>query len=154
MKPVQDTRRDNLRELINNQFDGHPTRLARAAGVRQASLVSRYTTDRPSARKRMGERFARKIEAALQLEPGWMDIDHTVDDMQDERVLRERLAAILDEVAVGLNGAPPPNVSWSYHDLGDKAALMRHHLAVLANDPGVQQALGPERLRRTLELLK
>jgi hypothetical protein len=73
MKSIYDIRRDNLRALIANRFGGSQTALARTVGLNQASFVSRLVTAREFTRKNIGNRLARRIEAALSLPPNSLD---------------------------------------------------------------------------------
>ncbi len=65
-----DTRRKNLQMLIDKRFGGVSRRLALQCNVDPASL-SRILG--PGARVNLGDRLARKIEAAVGLREGWLD---------------------------------------------------------------------------------
>lgn len=68
MSRVYERRRANLLRLTERHSI---TRIARAAGLKSASMLSQCLMAPP--RRTLGERLARKIEAAMQLAPGWLD---------------------------------------------------------------------------------
>lgn len=69
---IYETRRQNLRILVKEQFNGRIASLAEAT-ERAPSYLSRCLTDNPSHRKGIGERFAREIEDRLLLPDRWLD---------------------------------------------------------------------------------
>lgn len=71
---ISDIRRDNLRALMKQRFDGKQARLADALG-RSANYISRCLSTAPSSAgsKNIGEDFARDIEAKLGLERYQLD---------------------------------------------------------------------------------
>jgi hypothetical protein len=75
MTDVRSTRKDNLLKLaepFKTQTD-----FAHACGVSFAQLMQVLKTSREGTPIRMvGEKLARRIEANLALEPGWLDISH------------------------------------------------------------------------------
>jgi hypothetical protein len=73
LKSIHDTRRENLRALIDRRFGGSQTQLAQAVGLGQPSFVSRLLTENEGTRKNIGNRLARRVEAALGLSPNWLD---------------------------------------------------------------------------------
>ena len=73
MPSIHEIRRDNLRRLIADRFDGRQAEFARAVGVRQPSYVSRLLSDLPSARRNLGDDLARRIESACDLPTYWLD---------------------------------------------------------------------------------
>ncbi|MFS7359007.1 helix-turn-helix domain-containing protein [Rahnella inusitata] len=76
MKSIHDIRRENLRTIIQKDFDGRQIRMAEALGF-QANLISRWmaSPDMASA-KNIGGSSARKIEAAARRPAFWLDTDH------------------------------------------------------------------------------
>jgi len=76
MKSIHDIRRENLRTIIQKDFDGRQIRMAEALGF-QANLISRWmaSPDMASA-KNIGASSARKIEAAARRPAFWLDTDH------------------------------------------------------------------------------
>ncbi|MBB3142219.1 LexA family protein [Halomonas organivorans] len=72
---IADLRRDNLRALLNERFEGKKAALAHAI-EREPSYISRCLSDK-AHRKKIGEDFARHIEKALALPNGWMDRETT-----------------------------------------------------------------------------
>jgi transcriptional regulator with XRE-family HTH domain len=73
MKSINDIRRDNLREIIDKDFDGTQTRLAEALKL-QPNLVSRWL----HGTKNIGDAVARKIETAARKPKYWLDTDHVL----------------------------------------------------------------------------
>ncbi|MGH8711956.1 MAG: hypothetical protein ACREVA_11725 [Burkholderiales bacterium] len=70
MSDIYATRRLRLRQLIEEQFDGNQTALARAVGFK--SPYARFS-DIFAGRNNLGGRTAGRIEQALGLPEGWMD---------------------------------------------------------------------------------
>lgn len=71
---ISDIRRENLRALMKQRFDGKQARLADALG-KSANYISRCLSTAPSSAgsKNIGEDFARDIEAKLGLERYQLD---------------------------------------------------------------------------------
>ena len=67
------TRKENLKLLIEKW--GGVTSLSKKLGHSTPSYLSQLTG--PHASRDITERSARKIEAALDLKPGWLDADHS-----------------------------------------------------------------------------
>lgn len=82
---IADLRRDNLRSLVEERFEGNKAKLAHAI-EREPSYISRCLSDK-AHRKKIGEDFARHIERALKLGDGWMDRDHSIDTSVSEAPL-------------------------------------------------------------------
>ncbi|WFM72929.1 helix-turn-helix transcriptional regulator [Halomonas sp. CKK8] len=68
---ISDRRRENLRQLLEERFQGKKASLAHAI-EREPSYISRCLSDK-AHRKNIGEDFARHIERSLGLSEGWMD---------------------------------------------------------------------------------
>ncbi len=73
MKSIRDVRRQNLNDLIDREFNGVQTRMAEKLGT-QANLVNRWAL----GKKVIGDRVARKIEAAANKPRNWLDIDRSL----------------------------------------------------------------------------
>lgn len=73
MKSIQDVRRQNLRDLIDREFNGVQTRLAERMAT-QANLVNRWVL----GKKIIGDQVARKIETAVNKPRNWLDIDRSL----------------------------------------------------------------------------
>lgn len=71
---IHDTRRNNLRAIIDLRFGGRIIDLATAID-RQQSYVSSLLNGKPPHLKNLGEKLARKIELLLDLEPLSLDSD-------------------------------------------------------------------------------
>lgn len=78
MKSIQDIRRQNINDLIERDFNGVQTRLAERMGT-QANLVNRWA----HGLKVIGDQVARKIEKAGNKPTNWLDVDHSLANMQD-----------------------------------------------------------------------
>jgi len=70
---IRDTRRANLRWLIDHQYGGVGRRLALALGI-HPSQISRVVA--PGAKDGIGDRLARRIEHCTGKPEGWMDEVH------------------------------------------------------------------------------
>ncbi|MEL5392848.1 helix-turn-helix transcriptional regulator [Serratia nevei] len=76
MKSINDIRRENLRDIINRDFDGRQVRLAEKLG-NNANLISRWlkpATDKNH--KTIGDTVARRLEEAANKPKFWLDRDH------------------------------------------------------------------------------
>nr|DAF10804.1 MAG TPA: Helix-turn-helix protein [Caudoviricetes sp.] len=71
MKSISDIRRDNLKDLIDREFNGVQSRLAERMST-EPNLVSRWA----SGKKVIGDQSARKIEKAGSKPLNWLDVDH------------------------------------------------------------------------------
>lgn len=69
---IQEIRRANLAALVQLRFHGNQSALAMAVD-RQPSYISRCLAPTGKHSKPIGEKFARHIEAALELAPGALD---------------------------------------------------------------------------------
>ena len=72
---VHQTRRANLRWLIENECEGVAANLARTLGI-QATQLSRIFSENARHRRNIGARLARTIEQATSKRRGWMDEPH------------------------------------------------------------------------------
>jgi SOS-response transcriptional repressor LexA len=70
---IRDIRRANLRWLIDNQYDGVESKLARETGI-HPSQISRIVG--PGAKGVLGDTLARRIEERTGKPEGWMDELH------------------------------------------------------------------------------
>ncbi len=95
---IADLRRENLRKLLEDRFEGKKSALAHAI-EREPSYISRCLSDK-SHRKKIGEDFARHIERSLNLPSGWMDQD------------QDKSSAVVSEHPAfkESNVAPPPKM--------------------------------------------
>lgn len=71
---IQEIRRQNLRTLVKEQFNGRIASLA-AAVDRAPSYLSRCLTDNVHHQKGIGERFARDVEKKVFLPAYWLDLE-------------------------------------------------------------------------------
>lgn len=95
MSVIGEIRKQNLRRLINDRYDGVVQRLAKDCNI-QHSQLWRVLKDEPVAGqpRYVGEKLARKIEKAVGLHNGWMDQDS--DRQSNDRivVLAERISKL------------------------------------------------------------
>jgi len=66
------TRRDNLRSLVLERFDGNRAAFSRAAGVNQ-NQTNLLLSENEAHRRNLGEALARRIESELGLVVDWLD---------------------------------------------------------------------------------
>lgn len=69
-------RRENLRKLVLDRYDGNRAAFSRAAEVHQ-NQVNLLLTDNMEHRRNLGEALARKLEHTLGLTSGWLDTVHS-----------------------------------------------------------------------------
>lgn len=85
---INDVRRANLARLLAERFEGNKAALARAL-ERPAPQIHRVLAEPGTADSRaIGEKLARKIEQALALPVGWLDIE-SVSSSLDENATDE-----------------------------------------------------------------
>lgn len=65
-------RRENLRALVEERFEGNRAAFCRATG-KHPNLINLVLTDNPDLQRRPGERLCRSIEEALSLSAGYLD---------------------------------------------------------------------------------
>ena len=68
-------RRRNLRALIDTRFDRSQSSFRDATGI-SLSQIGQWLNDKIDGSRNMGEKSARRIEAACTLPHGWLDTDH------------------------------------------------------------------------------
>lgn len=71
MKPIEETRRENLQILINERCAGNESELSRHLGYERPTMVNHWT----AGRKNMSTASARRIEQTFELPEFWMDTD-------------------------------------------------------------------------------
>lgn len=55
---------------------------------------------------------------------------------KEDEYLIERMGKLLAEIAIIVNGWPPDNISWSYHDLPEKVRALKQAPPAAAVPPG------------------
>lgn len=70
---IREIRKRRLQQLIVSRFGGVMARLAEKID-RQSSYVARVLSDNSEHSRNIGEKLAREIEAACDLEPGYLDM--------------------------------------------------------------------------------
>ena len=68
-------RKDNMMRLVLDKFQGNKAAFSRVTGIHQ-NHVNLMASDNPNTQRNMGEELARRIESAIQLPNGWMDVQH------------------------------------------------------------------------------
>ena len=72
---IHEIRRTNLRLLVREHAKGNLAQFVDLADLPSYKALQKVTS--PRALRNLGSRLARKIEVQLNLEPGWMDHDHS-----------------------------------------------------------------------------
>lgn len=92
---IHEIRRRNLRSLIEEHANGNLSRFVEVTLRGSTSYKGLQQVTGPRAARNLGSALARRIEAQLRLERGWMDQDHsgtahtmTVPGGRSERVVR------------------------------------------------------------------
>ena len=92
---IHEIRRRNLRSLVEEHANGNLSQFVEVSLRGTTSYKGLQQVTGPRAARNLGSVLARKIEAQLQLERGWMDLDHsgtahtvTVPGGRSERVAR------------------------------------------------------------------
>lgn len=76
MKSINDIRRENLRDIINRDFDGRQVRLAERLEI-NANVISRWLKpEGEKHHKTIGDMVARKLEVVARKPKFWLDRDH------------------------------------------------------------------------------
>jgi hypothetical protein len=78
METMYRVRRDNLKKLSIEKFEGNKAALARAAGV-HPNHINLMLSDNELHRRNLGEELARRIEEAVGLPRQWFDQPHGAD---------------------------------------------------------------------------
>mgnify|MGYP006111853245 CR=1 FL=1 len=78
MRTSYEIRRENLKYLIQTKYNGVANQMARATGIGQMQIARVFLKTKNS--REVGEVFARRIEKACGLEPGWLDQIHAQGD--------------------------------------------------------------------------
>lgn len=115
MQGIHDTRRDNLKTIIREDFSNSQTKIAAALEIR-ANYVSRLLSGNPQSRKNIGDELARKIERVASRPRFWMDQQHAAPDngtlQEGSHVIRRRVPLVAWEKAATMlssnNDTQPP----------------------------------------------
>lgn len=76
---IHDTRRQRLRILINERFDGVDARLATKISRQAAQIARIFATNKH--KRDIGEKLARHIERSCGLPSGWLDLDESANHL-------------------------------------------------------------------------
>jgi SOS-response transcriptional repressor LexA len=80
---IYETRRANLRWLIDHQYEGVAANLAKDLRI-QASQLSRIFSPNPKNQRNIGTKLARAIEQVTRKPVGWMDEPHRFEEGKSE----------------------------------------------------------------------
>ena len=80
---IHETRRANLRWLIENQYGGVAADLGKDLRI-QPSQLSRIFSSNPKNQRNMGTKLARAIELVTRQPTGWMDAPHRFNEEMQE----------------------------------------------------------------------
>lgn len=81
MQPIIDIRRENLRCVIHESFNGKAIDLANALGYTSAVYIYKLLSAKHP--KPIGDDLARRIEKVAELPPNWMDHSHVHGEIED-----------------------------------------------------------------------
>ncbi len=109
MKPIEDVRRDNLAQAIDELLGGNQTAAATRLGYDKPTLLNHWL----AGRKNISTPSARKIEAGLGLAPYWLDADHQTP------VKPHKEAEVGEQVEQGSSAATPYNLATDSPGRGD-----------------------------------
>ena len=77
MTTIGETRKRNLRRLIDERYEGVLNRLAKAANIQHSQLWRVLKDDPVKGQPRyLGETLARRLEEVSELPRGWLDLSH------------------------------------------------------------------------------
>lgn len=78
---IDDIRRDNCETIIRDHFDNNKSKLATALGKKSPTYISRWFSQSKQNRRNISTASAREIEEKAGLPDGWMDKDHSADEI-------------------------------------------------------------------------
>lgn len=96
---IFDVRQQNLLRLIETEFQGSQTTLAKHLGL-MAAQVNRWANGKKTKNGRISERSARQIEEKCEKHFGWLDVADLVDPNQMSAT--SRLSLIQSERSGGI----------------------------------------------------
>lgn len=73
---VRERRRENLKRLIDERYEGKTGRLADALGKKRPTIYRLFAESDGAGARDIGEDLAREIERVHRLPMHWMDVDH------------------------------------------------------------------------------
>lgn len=95
-----ESRKENLKRLIENQFEGSQVKFADTVG-----MAPSYISQMINGYRNIGEKTARKIEAAANLPNGWLDHDNTRSITNGNALLTSSQARTLIETIQEMDAA-------------------------------------------------
>lgn len=94
MSSIGKRRRDNLRRLIDEDFNGVVSRLAARVEMPHSQIWRVLRESESENAREMGERLARRIESACEKSEGWLDLEPTAQTSQESERLAQRILAL------------------------------------------------------------
>ena len=94
MTDMGETRKNNLRRLIDDQYGGVVNRLAAEVQAPHSAIWRLLAENKTANSRTMGEKMARRIERACGLDEGWMDRDPSAQTSEESSALAERILAL------------------------------------------------------------
>jgi len=95
MSVIGETRKQNLRRLIDERYEGVVQRLAKECNIQHSQLWRVLKDAQVAGQPRyVGEKLARRIERAVGLHNGWMDQDPDRQSSDHITALAERIAGL------------------------------------------------------------
>ena len=94
MSTIGKRRRENLRRLIDEEYDGVVQRLAAQVEMPHSQVWRVLREKKGENAREMGERLARRIEAACGKSEGWLDLEPTDQTSQESELLAQRILAL------------------------------------------------------------
>ena len=96
MSTIGQRRRQNLRRLIDEEYDGVVQRLAAQVEMPHSQVWRVLREKKGDNAREMGERLARRIELACGKGEGWLDLEPTAQTSQESEQLAQRILALSD----------------------------------------------------------
>lgn len=91
MSTIGQRRRDNLRRLIEDEYEGVVQRLAEQVGMPHSQVFRVLRESEGVNRRAIGEKLARRIEDACGKEAGWLDQSATDQVSAESAALLRRI---------------------------------------------------------------
>ncbi|NBF13058.1 S24 family peptidase [Pseudomonas sp. Fl4BN1] len=149
---IREIRKRRLQQLILLRFGGVMARLAEKIN-RQSSYVARVLSDNSEHSRNIGEKLAREIEVACELEPGYLDMpfdfkrypsqpssDNTnlADSIEPPRMLSSKIDSYKDTLVVPIldvaasmgSGSEPPDANRVVNSMSIQSSWVRQNLTV------------------------
>ena len=98
MTVIGEVRRENLKRLIEEKYDGVVQRLAKECNIQHSQLWRVLKEEQVAGQPRyVGEKLARKIEQAAGLYTGWLDTTPDKQSVSEANALADRIRGLSPE---------------------------------------------------------